>query len=296
MFPLLVCSIALIFSPTSNNTMKSFKTFLLEQNTKDYVTALYKALITAEHRGVVNVKDPTQFDEKLYIRTKHKPKDNISTAYGPGQITGSTIEDALKRRPENFSKEDAEFLNAFVQQGKKMKTAKADDKTYGYGCKGDLCDIKYHEPYERAAVGVLKTKLQDAKIDPAQVLTGDNLTKAIRRWRGAPENNETTESGTVIKGDPEYYKIVRKKYEEYLSSNNSPKKETPSPAVAGIDTEGPPFPPIEKQQPTNEYIIAPGDTFWELGGGTPAGVKKLQDLNPGVDPNKIKPGQKIKRG
>jgi len=277
--------------------MKSFKTFLLEQTTNDYVTPLYKALITAEHRGVVNVKDPTQFDEKLYIRTKYKPKNNISTAYGPGQITGSTIEDALQRRPENFSKEDAEFLNAFVEQGKKMKNAKPDDKKYGYGCKGDLCDIKYHEPYERAAVGVLKTKLQDAKLDPAQSLTGDDLTKAIRRWRGAPENDETTESGKVIKGDPEYYKIVRKKYEEYLASSNSPKKPTPE--------STPTVTPEPKQQtstntetapPSNDYTIAPGDTFWELGGGTPAGVKKLQELNPGVDPNKIKPGQKIKRG
>lgn len=62
--------------------------------------------------------------------------------------------------------------------------------------------------------------------------------------------------------------------------------------------------PVGQEQPkqtnttpsSNEYTIAPGDTFWKLGGGTPAGVKKLQDLNPGVNPNKIKPGQKIKRG
>jgi LysM repeat protein len=280
-------SIISIFLIASIISMKSFKSFLLEQNTNDYVTSLYRALISAEHRGVV--KDPTKFDKKLYIRTKYKPKDDISTAYGPGQITGTTIEDARKRRPENFSKDDDEFLNAFVQQGKKMKAAKPDDKTYGYGCEGDLCDEKYHEPYERAAVGVLKTKLQDAKIDPTQELTADNLTKAIRRWRGAPENDETTKSGKVVKGDPEYYKIVRKKYEEYFAS----KKPTPT-----VTAEPKPEPSTntETTPPNNEYTIAPGDTFWDLGGGTPAGVKKLQDLNPGVNPNKIKPGQKIKRG
>jgi hypothetical protein len=69
-------------------------------------------------------------------------------------------------------------------------------------------------------------------------------------------------------------------------------------------TQTPSQAPVGQEQPkqtnttpsNNEYTIAPGDTFWKLGGGTPTGVKKLQDLNPGVDPNKIKPGQKIKRG
>jgi LysM repeat protein len=285
-------SIISIFLIASIISMKSFKTFLLEQNTNDYTTALYRALISAEHRGVV--KDPTKFDKKLYIRTKSKPKDDVSTAYGPGQITGTTIEDARKRRPENFSKDDTEFLNAFVEQGKKMKAAKPDDKIYGYGCEGDLCDEKYHQPYERAAIGVLKTKMQDAKIDPTQELTPDNLTKTIRRWRGAPENDETTKSGKVIKGDPEYYKIVRDKYEKYLASNNSPKTPTPEPVTP--EPKQQPNTNTETAPPSNEYTIAPGDTFWELGGGTPAGVKKLQDLNPGVNPNKIKPGQKIKRG
>ena len=43
----------------------------------------------------------------------------------------------------------------------------------------------------------------------------------------------------------------------------------------------------------NEYEVKPGDTVWKIGGGAP-GVEKIKQLNPGLDPNKIKPGQKIK--
>jgi LysM repeat protein len=254
--------------------MKSFKKFIIEENETDYVTPLYRALISAEHRGVV--KDPTKFDEKIYIRTKYKPKDNISTAYGPGQITLGTIEDAVKRHPDLFDKSNSEYVGKFIEQGKKMKTAAPDDASYGYGCKGDLCAPEYHEPYEKMATSVVKSKLRDAGIDTTKPLEGDSLNTAIQRWRGKPE-----------KEDAEYFKVARENYSTFLTPPKTP----------NIETEK-----IPKKNPTvatstdgDYYTVQSGDTLWKLGGGTPEGVKKLQDLNPEINPDKIKPGQKIKK-
>jgi len=252
--------------------MKSFTQFLIEQSQQqDYVRPLYHALVSAEHRGVV--KDPTKFDPKLYIRTRYQPKGSVSTAYGPGQLTVSTVEDTLKRHKDLIDPQHLEYVTAFVEQGRKMKTADPKDPTYGYGCVGDLCDEKYQEPYESLATSVIKAKLKDANIAIDKPLSADDLTKATERWRGQPE-----------KDDPEYFKIVREKYGTGVSTITTPEQpKLPTPVK-----------PETTQSDQSQYVIKPGDTFWKLGGNTSEGAKKLQELNPGVDPTKLKPGQTIK--
>ncbi|MCU0547570.1 MAG: LysM domain-containing protein [Oscillatoriaceae cyanobacterium Prado104] len=52
-------------------------------------------------------------------------------------------------------------------------------------------------------------------------------------------------------------------------------------------------------QPTCEHKIKAGDTFYELavayyGDGKEEKVKKIQDANPKVDPQKLQIGQSIK--
>lgn len=249
--------------------MKSFKQFLIEQNTNtDHLRSFYRALVSAEHRGVV--KDPSKFDKNLFIRTKYQPKNNISTAYGPAQITLQTAQDAITRHKSEFDPNTIEYVNQFIEQGKKMKTSKADDSKYGYGCEGDLCDEKYQEPYESMSTSIIKGKLKDANISYDKPLEGEALTKATERWRGVSE-----------KEDPEYFKIVREKYTSALNAPN----QTPQKVEQKVEN---------KPEDSEFHTIQSGDTMWKLGGGTPEGSKKIQDLNPGIDPAKLKPGQKIK--
>jgi nucleoid-associated protein YgaU len=44
----------------------------------------------------------------------------------------------------------------------------------------------------------------------------------------------------------------------------------------------------------NEYTIQSGETLWKLTKGDPAKIKQIQTANPGLDPNKLSVGQKIK--
>lgn len=276
-------TILLITILASIISMKSFKKFIVEeQETKDNVRTLYHALVSAEHRGVV--KDPSKFDPNLYIRTKYQPKGDISTAYGPAQITVSTAEDILNRYPNLFDEKTKEYTTKFIEQGKQMKVADPKDSKYGYGCKGDLCGPEFHEPYESMATTILKGKLTDSKIDYTKPLDEPTLTRGIRTWRGVGEFDTTNKKGKTIKGDPEYYKIVRSRYGQTEQLPAIPEQK-PLPAenpMVATSTDG------------DYYTVQSGDTLWKIGGKNPEGVKKLQELNPDIDPNKIKPGQKIK--
>lgn len=268
--------------------MKSFKKFLLEQaeqksqEQKDFVTPFYRALISAEHRGVV--KDPTQFEPKLHIRTKYKPPGDVSTAYGPAQLTVTTLEDMMKRYPEYFGDDIKDYADAFVSQGQKMLTADPKDPKYGYGCKGDLCAPEYQEPYEKLATAVLKGKLRDARIDFTKPMEGETLTKAIRYWRGVGETDTKNKKGQTVKGDPEYYKVVREKLPQFLSPTTEktpeqkpvpeqPKQETPTPA---------------------DYTIQSGDSLSKIAQQNNTTVEELAKLNNITDVNKIRAGSKLK--
>jgi LysM repeat protein len=292
-YPLLRFIIPLTLLIASTNPMKSFKKFLIEQQATqsaevDHVKPLYYSLVSAEHRGVV--KDPKKFDPKLYIRTKYQPKNDISTAYGPAQLTVSTIEDAVKRHPQNFSEDLQPYIKKFVEQGNKMKAADPKDPKYGYGCKGDLCSEEYAKEYERTAIGVLKSKMDDAKIDYSKPIDGESLTKATTRWRGVEETDTVNKKGKTVKGDPDYFKIVRDRMKEYTQPSQ-PKQE-PQPEAAPVKPAEPKAP--EQQSDGEDYVVKPGDSFWKIGGSTQKGMEGVQAANPNVDPMKLKPGQTIR--
>lgn len=197
--------------------MKSFKTFLSEDlrvkpqelDPTDPLTPVYYGLVSAEHRG--QVKDPTMYDPKLAIRTKarHTDPKKMSTAYGPVQITGSTMKDALQRHSKFFSPAAAEYAQKFVNQAGKFAKAQKGDTSYDYGKAGDLSDRAYHVPYQEAGIAVIKSKMKDAGIDPTKPLSDKDLSTTIQRWRGVPE----------IK-DPEYYKVARAGYAKYKEIGN----------------------------------------------------------------------------
>ena len=264
--------------------MIRFKQFLLEQNqafTNPQALSLYRALVSAEHRGVV--KDPTKYDEKLYVRTRAKPKDPnvVSTAYGPGQITLTLAQDVLKRGPKNTTPEFQEYLNKFIEQGKKMKSAKPGDQVYDYGCYGDLCGEEYHEPYEQLAAASLALKGKDANVDFNQPLNDEQISKVIQRWRGVPEEQ-----------DKEYYKIVRDRFAKF-NSEQQPQQQQP---VAPKDQPVQATQQVEVPEKSTEelYTVKSGDSISKIAKGDQKMIDAIVAANSIKDPNKIYAGQKLK--
>ena len=56
--------------------------------------------------------------------------------------------------------------------------------------------------------------------------------------------------------------------------------------------------PVTQAAPKDEddstYTVKEGDTLWSLGGKTNKGLSRLQQLNPNINADNIKVGQKIK--
>ena len=80
------------------------------------------------------------------------------------------------------------------------------------------------------------------------------------------------------------------------------KVSTPSTAPTQVPTTAPAVKETPKEIPVtqtpvssdNEYTIQSGETLWKLTKGDPAKIKQIQTANPGLDPNKLSVGQKIK--
>ena len=128
------------------------------------VTKLYKALAHAETGGLDN----------RFIRTK-AAESGVSTAYGPAQLTVSTLDDFYKRHPKMFSAQEQDYIQRFSEQGHKMKSARSDDPVYGYGGKGVLNSKADQRLY---AVVVRKMLQQMVKEN------GGSLDKTVKHWRG----------------------------------------------------------------------------------------------------------------
>jgi hypothetical protein len=152
----------------------------------DYVIEkVYAALNAGEMQGIP--------PEQQFIRTKAQPKGDISTAYGPLQITTTLAKDYAERKPKLFSKQELNFLNKMVAQGDKF--VKADkgiirDKKYRYGGQGDLTTPQDKRLYQKVAKKMLA--------DVHGKHNGD-IEKIWKEWR----------FGSSLKGnDPEYRKRV----------------------------------------------------------------------------------------
>lgn len=79
-------------------------------------------------------------DKKRFIRTKVTPDKNQgrhSSAYGPVQMTKGYLEEFKKRNYDNLPKEEQEYLDNLINQGKQM-LKNPNDPTLGYGGEGYL--------------------------------------------------------------------------------------------------------------------------------------------------------------
>ncbi|HHB8426217.1 hypothetical protein [Klebsiella pneumoniae] len=148
-------------------------------------TNLYKALAHAETGGLSN----------RFIRTKSIPKGDVSTAYGPAQITVGLMETFNKRHRNDLTPKEREYVDAFIAQGNMMKRAANDDPVYGYGGTGTLGDADNRRMYANIARKMLDFMIKD---------NGGSLEKTMKQWRG----NEK---------DTAYFQKVRTHYRSLFS-------------------------------------------------------------------------------
>ena len=158
------------------------------------------AVASQEHKAGAKIPH-TQHDPRFAIRTKVPGEGRKkSSAFGRFQITGSTVEDHMRRYPEHF-KGIEDYAKQFVQQGKKFLAAKDDHPVYGLGGSGDLGGEEHHDNYLRLTDAIATGKMKDRKIDPNN--PNLDLTSAINSWRGVSEDE-----------DPSYYRGARAHFEK----------------------------------------------------------------------------------
>jgi LysM repeat protein len=286
-------SIAALLLIASINTMKSFKTFLMEsplppdeKEIRDIQNYLYskeakgnEAMVLGLHGGP---NDPT-------IGYGHSLKDVKKSKEKLKRLFPDKNADALISGQEKFSSHNELqklFDDDFADEYKKLK--------------GIIPDLDDYTPEARK--GLMSSAYRGVLGGSPKAI---DLFRAGEFDKGADELLNHSEYKASKEGRPIKGKLLPGIAPRMEEESNFIRGEAQRRAKRGSTTAQTPSPaPVGQEQPkqtnttpsSNEYTIAPGDTFWKLGGGTPAGVKKLQDLNPGVDPNKIKPGQKIKRG
>ncbi|EBW7358887.1 hypothetical protein E2L92_22020 [Salmonella enterica subsp. enterica serovar Ibadan] len=136
----------------------------------DKAIGLYQAIASAETGGIA---DP-------YIRTRAPEGAEPSTAYGTVQLTAGHLRDFVKRHPDVFTKSENEYVNRFLEQGKRFHDAPKDDPKYGYGAPGDLTSDADKKLYQRVVIKMIDKEIKDY---------GGSMDQTLIRWRG---NNKDT--------------------------------------------------------------------------------------------------------
>jgi hypothetical protein len=215
--------------------MKSFKQFLKENESDkepevkkpepykipENIAPLYAATVRAEHSslGLTKPEDLTAFNEKMYIRTAARPKNpkQISTAYGPVQLTKGIVAGSFgKKENKDLYADIGDFTNAFIGQGKTMIAKGLDDPVYGAGCKGEFCDPKQHENYQKLATAVIRGELRELGIDDTKPISQEDAMRFHNYHRFGPKGGK----------DPRYFQQIEAHYQENpLQSNTTEKKD-----------------------------------------------------------------------
>jgi len=251
------------------------------------IERLMTGLGTAEHRGVIK-GSPLNYDPKLYIRTKADAK---SSAYGPFQLTRSTIQDLSSRHKDMFTGSE-DYVKRFVEQGKKMGPSVTTDPTYGLGGKGDLSGEENHPAYIEMTKAAIASKARDVKVDLSKPLSPEDETKVITAWRGMkPEASYVAAYNKGVAGMKSAPKPTTPtkapQQPTTVSPQPTPTQQVPSKAPVAAPTQAP--------APSNTHQVAKGDTLGAIAKKYGKSVEDIQKLNPDIkDPNAIKPGQKIK--
>jgi len=250
------------------------------------IERLMTGLGTAEHRGVIK-GSPLYYDPKLYIRTKADAK---SSAYGPFQLTRSTIQDLSSRHKDMFAGSE-DYVKRFVEQGKKMGSNVTTGQ-YGLGGKGDLSGEENHPAYIEMTKAAIASKARDVKVDLSKPLSPEDETKVITAWRGMkPEASYVAAYNKGVAGMKSAPKPTTPTKAPQQPTTVSPQ---PTPTQQ-VPTKAPVAAPTQAPAPTNVHQVVSGDTLGAIAKKNNTTVQDIQKLNPDIkDPNAIKPGQKIK--
>jgi len=175
----------------------------------DNLAPLYAATVRAEHSGLGLTKpeDLTGFNEKMYIRTAARPKNTkeVSTAYGPLQLTKGLVAGSFgKKQNKDLYADIGDFTGSFINQGKTMLAKGLNDPTYGAGCKGDFCDPKYHENYQKLGTAVIRGELRELGIDDTKPISQKDAMRFHQYHRFGPKGGN----------DPRYFKQIEAHYKE----------------------------------------------------------------------------------
>lgn len=188
---------------TGQTTQEKVKAYQIPKN----LIPLYAATVRAEHTGLGYTKqdDLLAFNPKMYIRTAARPKNpkEVSTAYGPTQMTRSLVAGSYgKKENKDLYSGIEDFTGAFINQGKNMITKGLDDPTYGSGCKGDFCDPKHHENYQKLATAVMRGELRELGIDETKPISPQDAMRFHQYHRFGPKGGK----------DPRYFGEIEAHY------------------------------------------------------------------------------------
>lgn len=164
-----------------------------------HVEKFLSAISKAEHRALKNVNHLT-FDPRTAIRTRGG--GGSSSAWGSYQLTRNTVADHFKRKPHLF-KGNEKFVSSFIDQGTKFLKSENKDSVHGLGAPGTLATPEHHESYLRMADSVARSMFDDIGVNYQDGLGDKELTSAIQRWRGVPEEKDT-----------KYFDIVRGNFKQ----------------------------------------------------------------------------------
>lgn len=259
MFPLVCLIIHCLFTDTNIMPTKSFKTFLIEQNAQTDATADY------HKRFHENLQ--TQFGKEYPV---------IMNALSRNAIPDTDYENvalAFSIRRAEAGRQGKEF--GVLAPGAGMKPGETPEQT-----------LDRQAGWAGASIVKNRQRYKEGNE------TGDFIQFMGNRWAPIGVANDPTNL------NKNWVKNVSKFHSSFMNCTgpNCPKPEQVAiPQEKKQETNPPQQPNKETQQQSSEdYVIKPGDSFWKVGGNTQEGMDKLIQANPGVDPNKLKPGQKIK--
>lgn len=246
------------------------------------INQILQGIGSAEHRGRIK-GSVLDYNEKLYIRTggrdPNKP-NSTSTAYGPFQFTRSTVKDLSSRHKDLFSGSE-EYVNKFIEQGSKMLKLGEKDPIYGFGGKGELSGEESHAGYMDMSRAGLAAMAKDIGVDLSKPLSSEDEIKLVRRFRGVD-----------LSKDKKYWEAYNKgkTYKKPEQEVTTPEEKVTAPEKTVTTPEKPVTTPE-----ISDHTVEKGDTLTYI---AKKYGKKLSDViqsNPQiVNPNDIKPGQKIK--
>lgn len=273
-------SILLIFLLASIIPMKSFKQFLIEQKqevkcdingickvirkyesagNEEKILGVYKdnkGLPTIGHGHLITKESPAIFADVFAEEEKQDPGMSQRILAGQQKMTPEQVERLFKR--------DVEVR---LPQVKKIAP---EFETYSPELQAELSSEYFRGMVTQSPKAMASLRAGDFSTAADQFLQAKEYETSVKQKSGIAKRMKNLADAMRREGE--------------LRAGKVQTEPTPKPE---------PITPTKPKPTSNEYEVKPGDTLWKIGKGA-SGVEKIKQLNPDIDPDKIKPGQKIK--